>query len=629
MLPSSLAKKAKSTKLPNLAFQASVTASSELGNDFKAAYAVDDNNGTLWRPANNQGEAWIQVDLGKPTQFNQIWLQFEYPTFFYQYKVETSVDGYSWTLYADKTKNTDAGSPLIEKGASKARYIKVTITDTQKNGHFGALWNIKVYNASKKNDPSALLPSVDDMDYEAVNRGYPNLHKKDLEPEQRMQYKDGLVVDINADDYAQGKTLMLKSVNNRAGGNFTADDELLLEIIQNKYAFYFDGKQHLTSSFNCPVNFTYNAAYTISAWVLNPSVGASECIACITPSTGDLTAFQFNHNKNRETGIIDHAGSFESAGFPNEVSAGEGKWQHWTVTFDGWFQRFYLNGKLVSEKNNFIMLRPSGPITIGSDTRGGDAFSGYIHSLRLYDRALKPDEVRANYELKSDTQDKIEIDWNNIAVKTEVLTPTLVKVSVTDKEGAPLHSGQLHFAYGVRSGNQEKSNLPQMSQPANLSATLLTTDGKADQTVFVTISDDDGRSTNYVQAVNIDTKAFNIFTDDFKAFHEWDGKYVTNDKVKYEAANGVLTLTSAETDFGANGNPRTNGPMIYKEVKGDFIVQVRVADLMGSARRNTPAYNEGGLMVILPESDTRQQVVQLGVFPAYNCGNMLTTIFSG
>ena len=180
------------------------------------------------------------------------------------------------------------------------------------------------------------------------------------------------------------------------------------------------------------------------------------------------------------------------------------------------------------------MLRPSGPITIGSDTRGGDAFSGYIHSLRLYDRALKPDEVRANYELKSDTQDKIEIDWNNIAVKTEVLTPTLVKVSVTDKEGAPLHSGQLHFAYGVRSGNQEKSNLPQMSQPANLSATLLTTDGKPDQTVFVTISDDDGKSTNYVQAVNIDTKAFNIFTDDFKAFHEWDGKYVTNDKVKYE-----------------------------------------------------------------------------------------------
>ena len=629
VLPSSLAKKAKASTLPNLAYKARVTASSELSRDFKADYAVDDNNGTLWRPANNQGESWIMLDLGKTTQFNQVWLQFEYPTFFYQYKVETSDDLKQWALYADRTKNTDAGSPLIEKGDATARYVKVTITDTQKNGHFGALWNIKLYNATKSNDPSALLPSVEGMDYEAVNRGYPNLHKKDLEPEQRVQYKDGLVVDINADDYAQGKAIVTKSVKNRAGGQFTSDDDLLVEIVQSKYAFFFDGKQHLTSTFNCPANFTYNAAYTISAWILNPSVGASECIAAVTPSSGDLTAFQFNHNKNRETGIIDHAGSFESAGFPNEVSAGEGKWQHWTITFDGWFQRFYLNGKLIREKNNFIMLRPSGPIIIGSDARGGDAFSGYIHSLRLYDRALRSDEVLTDYQLKSDTQDKISVDLDNIAVKTEVMTPTMVKVTVTDREGAPLHSGQLHFAYGARSGNQEKSNLPAMSQPTNLTSTLLTIDGKPNQTIFVNIRDDNGSSVNIAQGVTIDTKAFSIFTDDFKTFREWDGKYTTNDRVKYEVIDGTLRLTSAGTDFNANGNPKLNGPMIYKEVTGDFVVQVRVADLMGSERRNTPAYNEGGLMVILPESDTRQQLVQLGVFPAYNCGNMLTTIFRG
>ena len=631
VLPSSLAKKAKKNTLPNLAYQVRVKASSELGNDFKAEYAVDDNNGTLWRPANNQGESWICLDLGKSTQFNQVWLQFEYPTFFYQYKIETSDDERQWTLFADKTKNTDAGSPMIEKGTARARYIKVTITDTQKNGHFGALWNVKVYKATKSNDPSALLPSVEGMDYEAVNRGYPNLHKKDLEPEQRVQYKDGLVVDINADDYAQGKALMLKSVQNRTGGVFTSDDELLLEIVQNKYAFYFDGKQHLTSSFNCPANFTYNAAYTISAWVLNPSVGASECIASVTPSSGDLTAFQFNHSKNRETGIIDHAGSFESAGFPNEVAQGEGKWQHWTVTYDGWFQRFYLNGRLIHEKNNFIMLRPSGPITIGSDPRGGDAFSGYIHSLRLYDRALRSDAVLADYQQKSDTQDKIEIDWDNIAVKTEVLTPTLVKVSVTDKEGSPLHSGQLYYYYYATSNPNEANNLPRSrleNGSTSNSSVMLTIDGKKDQHIYVDVCGQGGTLT-INEHVTIDPKAFDIFTDDFKTFCEWDGKYVTNDKVKYEASNGVLTLTSASTDFSASGNPRTNGPMIYKEVQGDFIVQVRVADLMGSARRNTPAYNEGGLMVILPESDTRQQVVQLGVFPAYNCGNMLTTIFRG
>lgn len=626
LLPSSLAKKAKKNAIQNLAYQTKVTASSVLGNDFKAEYAVDDNNGTLWRPANNQGEAWLQIDLGKPTQFNQVWLQFEYATFFYQYKVETSIDGQNWSLFADKTQNTDAGSPMIEKGDTKARYIKVTITDTQKNGHFGALWNVKVYNATKKNDPSTLLPSIEGMDYEAVNRGYPNLHKKDVNPTERKYFNNGLVVDINANDYAQGKALLTKTVKNRAGGEFTTEDDLLVEIIQSKYAFFFDGKQHLTSSFDCPKNFTYNAAYTISAWIFNPSVGPNECIASITPSTGDLTAFQFNNSTNRETGIVDHAGSFESAGFPNEVREGEGKWQYWTVTFDGWFQRFYLNGKLIREKNNFIMLRPNGPITIGADAGGGEAFSGYIHSLRLYDRSLSAEEVNADYQYKSDTQDKIEIDIQNVAIHTEVITPNLIKVTVTDKAGKPLHSGQLSFAYYASSDPKDLEN--NLSKPSHSSSTMLAVDGKKEQHIVVFIFDGDTGQKHFATAT-IDSKAFNIFTDDFKTFHEWDGKYVTNDKVKYEASDGILKLTSADTDFSASGNPKVNGPMIYKEVKGDFIVQVKVADLMGSERRNTPAYNEGGLMVIYPQSETRQQVVQLGVFPAYNCGNMLTTIFRG
>ena len=631
LLPSSLVKKARKNAIQNLAFQARVTASSELGRDFQATYAVDDNNGTLWRPANNQGEAWLQIDLGKPTQFNQVWLQFEYATFFYQYKVETSVDGQTWNLYADKTQNTDAGSPMIEKGNVKARYIKITITDTQKNGHFGALWNVKVYNATKKNDPSTLLPSVEGMDYEAVNRGYPNLHKKDVNPEERKYYNNGLVVDINANDYAQGKVVLTKTVRNRAGGEFTSEKDLLVEIIQNKYAFYFDGTQHLTSNFDCPKNFTYNAAYTISAWVLNPKVGPTECIASITPSTGDLTAFQFNHSMNRETGIIDHAGSFESAGFPNEVSQGEGKWQYWTVTFDGWNQRFYLDGQLIHEKNNFIMLRPNGPISIGGDAYGGDPFSGYIHSIRLYDRSLSAEDVKADYQYKSDTQDKIEIDWNNMAIKTEVLTPTLVKVSVTDKEGAPLHSGQLYYYYYATSNPNEANSFPRSklkNDSTSNASVMLTIDGKKDQYIYVDVCGQGGTLT-FNEHVTINPKAFNIFTDDFKTFREWDGKYVTNDKVKYEASNGILKLTSADTDFNASGNPKVNGPMIYKEVKGDFIIQVKVEDLMGSERRSTPAYNEGGLMIIYPQSETRQQLVQLGVFPGYNCGNMLTTIFRG
>ncbi len=624
LLPSSLAKKAKQNTTPNLAYQAKVKASSVLGDDFKAEYAVDDNNATLWRPQNNQGESWLQIDLGRSTQFNQVWLQFEYPTFFYQYKIETSVDGNQWELYADKTNNTDAGSPMIESGSVKARYIRVTITDTQKNGHFGALWNVKVYNATKKNDPSAMLPSADGIDLEAVLRGYPRLHLKDVNPDERIIYPDGLVVDVNADDYAQGKAIVTQTVKNRTGGEFTSANNILVEIIDKKYAFYFDGKSHLSSSFPCPKNFTYNAAYTISAWIFNPDVSSRETVASITPSSGDLTAFEFNHNRNRETGIIDHAGSYESLGLPQLVSQGEGSWQHWTVTFDGWNNRFYLNGRLVHEKNNFIMLRPDGPITIGSDAYGGNAFTGYIHSLRLYDRSLTADEVLADYTVKSDTEDRITVDFENIALRAEAVAPTLVRLSVTDLAGEPLHAGTLRYSYGITS-DKSQSQMPEMSRQSNSNTIMLSTDGKARQTCMAVVSDGTGKEKTLATDITVNSSQYTLFTDDFKTLKTWDGQYKTNTDVGYTATGGILTLASANTNF--DSDPSHNGPMLYKEVDGDFVAQVKIADMTGLSRRNTPAYNEGGLMAILPgQGGTSQQLVQLGVFPLYNCGNMLTTI---
>ncbi len=80
---------------PNLAFGKSVKASSSYDNDFKAEYAVDDNNGTLWRPK-GMGQEWLEIDLGKKEDIRTIWTQWEYGTQFYQYLIETSLDGKSW-----------------------------------------------------------------------------------------------------------------------------------------------------------------------------------------------------------------------------------------------------------------------------------------------------------------------------------------------------------------------------------------------------------------------------------------------------------------------------------------------------------------------------------------------------
>ena len=122
------------------------------GDHFLPEYAVDDNNGTLWRPR-GMGQEWIEIDLQKVETVKTIWTQFEYGTSYYQYVIETSVDGKTWTVFADKRSNYLAGSPMVDFGDTQARYIRLTTTGTQKNGFAGALWNIKVFGAYETASP--------------------------------------------------------------------------------------------------------------------------------------------------------------------------------------------------------------------------------------------------------------------------------------------------------------------------------------------------------------------------------------------------------------------------------------------------------------------------------------------
>ena len=566
LIPASLQKISKKSVARNLAYQARVSASSVLSDDFKAEYAVDDNNATLWRPANNQGSSWLQIDLGKPQSFNQVWLQFEYATFFYQYKIETSLDGLSWQIYSDKTDNRESGSPMIEKGKTKARYIRIIITDTQKNGHFGALWNVKVFNATRKNDPESLLPKVEDMDMTAVEAGYPNLHKKDVEKADRAVYPNGLVFDINADDPS---TL----------SQFEGTQGLIREVVKGKYGYFFDGKQTIQSKAVCPRNLCYNSAFSLSAWVLNPKVGPMECIASVCPESGDLTCLEFGNGRDKTSGLMNHAGSFESIGLPRHIAEGEGQWQHWTVTYDGWMECCYLNGHLVYEQNNFLMLRPQGPIVIGASQRGGNPFSGYIHSLKLYDRGLSAQEVQTEYQAKSDTQDRNTFDLSTLRLTSETIGPELVRITLTNEKGEAVRSGRLDFSSGIYSVKKGEKQFP------------------------VTIHDDEGHTMNLVAPINDQT------ANDYDFF----------------SLNKAVRLESQDKNL--DRNPANNGPTQLYDVDGDFVLQAVVSNLSGLERRNPPAYNEGGIIILAEEEGGQtQNLVHLGVFPNYNCGNMLTTV---
>lgn len=601
ILPSSFAKKSKKNTCPNLAYGAKVTASSFYNDLFKPEHITDDNNATLWKAlhCNNYSSGdclkneWVTIDLGEVKKFNQIWTQFEYATFFYQYRIETSIDGKTFQPYAIKdtdvfannqkvsSANTSAGSPMIDTGEAKARYIKITIADTQKNGHFPAIWNVKVYNATKKNNPMNLLPSTEGIDYSAVEAGYPDLHKKDVETKDRIEaYNRGFkVVDINADDYAKGRSIETKEIANRCGGTFKGDASVIVEIKKGKYAFYFDGQTSLQSDFALPTTMKYNAPYSISAWVLNPSVGGIETVAEFTQRRNDLATIEFRQGTDRQNGLMAHNASFENFGCPRECKQGEGEWQHWTVSYDGYYERIYLNGKLVTEKNSFLMIRPEGNITLGASFDGSNMFSGYIHSLKFYDKPLTAEEIQKEYNEPSSTEDKIVFSDLNLSLRADVITPDFIQMKVVDKEGNEVRSGLLTYEYSISDGKQKNTKLCK-----------------------ALVTDDEGTfHKQLTSVVSVNPKNFNI--------------------IKHEAP----TRLSAPSAENFNEDPLSCGAKVLEEITGDFVVQAKVCDFDGLATHKTPSYNEAG--IILLESQTN--FMQNGIFPLYNCGNMLTRVNRG
>ena len=353
-------------KHTNLAFGAKVTASSSYDSWFKPEYAVDDNNGTLWKASRTNWDAekhveWLQIDLGKPTKFSEVWTAFEYPTFFYQYLIETSLDGKQWTLYADRTSNTQQGSPMIDHKKTKARYLRISITDTQKNGHMPAIWNVKVWQKA---------PQLPDTEVEQ-NDGYPGMHQKDVEPAVRCQ-NASITLDANRLGTGRKQPADVTEVMTAEGLKLTANKPLRLRVKDGRWALFFNGSQSLTSEQSVSEVYRYNAPYTISAWALQTEVGPVATLVSLSSSRADLATTEMRLGSDRGAGLVNHNGSFESCGVPEAVKASEGRWHHWVVTFDGWKENIYRDGELIHEQNNFIMVRPEGKIVIGAD--GSAAF---------------------------------------------------------------------------------------------------------------------------------------------------------------------------------------------------------------------------------------------------------------
>ena len=473
-------------KSENLALGAGVRASSCYDDNFRAEYAVDDNNGTLWRPR-GMGQEWLEIDLGSSREIQTVWTQFEYGTQFYQYLIVTSVDGKHWSVFADKRNNHLAGSPMVDFGKAEARYVRLTFTGGQKNGFGGAVWNVKVFGGIEEALPqqwlgltaadwdgrewrnnegmlggafvlkegaartcriegrdalmlepgtvleychSLLSPSKEHTlsglvyrsgkwrSYETehcLSQGMISLRSGNeplvitnlryynwkLEPAERAYdaatdvvrlpaadcRKRGLVVSITADDFAVGDTVPYLT-NRGVKGYFEAlKAPVVVKETEGKKAFHFDGSQLFRSSFSLPATLQDNAPYTLEAWVLNDSIAENECVADFTTSHDELEKIMLVNGTEPRCGVINHYGWYEDAGYKGMKEL-TGRWQHIYICFDGRMEQVYINGEQVSGKDIQLLVKPSQFVTLGRNAEGEWPFTGYLHSLKLWDEYI-------------------------------------------------------------------------------------------------------------------------------------------------------------------------------------------------------------------------------------------------
>ncbi|XZE21750.1 family 43 glycosylhydrolase [Pirellulaceae bacterium SH449] len=380
----------------NLAFTRPVKTHSHYVDDlrkheYKPEYAVDDNNGTLWRPADNKMGHSLTIDLESSQTVRRIVTQFEYATWYYQYLLETSIDGVEWQVFADKRENQRWGSPMIDRNEHQARFVRLTITGVEKPGIFGAVWNIKVF-AEDRVDPLETLASEGFSSFMGSQASSLNR----VPYQTRYDSKTEALIHIDAADLELGSQIKIIDNQGSLSGQFVAlgQPPTVAEIAGRK-GIKFNGKEVLKASFLTPSQWSGNSSYTIEMVVLNPEIDEAEAILSWCGRGGpDGMTGQVGYGSHPTWGAVGHWG-FADMGFRNGPPRAN-QWHHIAIVFDGILERVYVNGELNNQSAKMLLMHKGRDIFVGASEPGIEHFSGYLSLLKVYNAARSSDIIQSN-----------------------------------------------------------------------------------------------------------------------------------------------------------------------------------------------------------------------------------------
>ncbi|MFI1791012.1 discoidin domain-containing protein [Streptomyces olivaceoviridis] len=128
----------------DLTLDKTATASSDSEGNVPAK-AVDGDLSTRWAQGLGLPDpSWLQVDLGKATGVSAVVTTFEKSSG-YQYRLEYSTDGQSWSVLDDHTGENTVTATTYSFAAEPvtARYLRLTITGSSWNG--GSVYELQAY----------------------------------------------------------------------------------------------------------------------------------------------------------------------------------------------------------------------------------------------------------------------------------------------------------------------------------------------------------------------------------------------------------------------------------------------------------------------------------------------------
>lgn len=374
-------------KVPvNIALNKPATASSAyhlLGQNtdytYQATLATDDNNATLWKAGSNKLPQDLTIDLGEAKQVKRVFTQFEFPTFYYQYILRYSIDGKTWKVFSDQSANRTPGSPMIDDHDVKARYMKLTVTGTEKQGLYAAVWNIKVYD-SLFEIPLA-VKSKSSVNGPAISS------------------KNAMLLHLDAAKVSSSKAVTTLQNTGTLGGVFKSVGEVTVQTDEQGVKALKFGKGFLTSDQPVPQPLAWNGSYTVATWVKNPEVDkADECLMSwcnrnVMRLANSYNAMYYNSAGYGAAGHLDYHFDMKFNKLPKAS-----EWHYLVLTFDGMVEKIYVDGVLDNEQSMTLSsaIRQAKFIVGASDE--GEHYTGFMASLKMYDYALSKKEIEKQWE---------------------------------------------------------------------------------------------------------------------------------------------------------------------------------------------------------------------------------------